>query len=115
MSDDLGFVSTRSERAQPPADPRTVAPRVCPGLALTESSITWIDSRGAAHDLLRERRYSPCEAARLMGRSTEWVLRKIRAGELYPTCRYNLRTIEIWQCGLEDYVARHLGSGGKAA
>lgn len=110
--DTLVFAPSHPAPASKPAAPLKVAPRECPGLTVTASAIVWVDSRGASHDLLREKRYSPGDAALIMGRSVEWVLRKIRANELFPVVKYNSRTIEIWQCGLEDLLVRNLGGRG---
>jgi methionyl-tRNA formyltransferase len=92
-----------------------IGPRTCPGLTLSSGGCFWRDSSGTEHDLLKSKRVSPGEAAIHLNRSTEWVLRKIRANELFPVVYYNPRSVEVWVCGLDDFVARSLrrsASGG---
>ena len=69
--------------------------------------IFWRDSLGREHDLSREPKSTPGEVATAMRRSTAWVLREIRMGNLFPIVRHNLRFIEVYECGLADYYLRH--------
>lgn len=71
-------------------------------------SSIWTNSRGQQFDLSVEKRYSPGEAAMKMRRSTEWVLRLVRSGELSPVCRLNCRTVEIYDCAISDFYARRI-------
>lgn len=80
----------------------------CRNLSITPGAVTWTDSTGARHDLLAERVLSPGEAARALDRSTSWVLRRVRRGEIYPVLRANARSLEIFACALADYRARRL-------
>lgn len=91
-----------------PHSPLTIPVAVtCPGLTCTQAGIYWRDSLNREHDLSREPKCTPGEIALMMRRSTEWVLRKIRAGELYPYVRHNERYIEVYVCGVPDYYTRH--------
>lgn len=109
MNDALVFVSSRAGDSTP-ADPRRIIPRTCPGLSLTETRIIWVDSLGEGHDLLREKRLSTGDVARQLNRSVEWVLRRLRDGTLFPAVWFNPRLIEVWQCAVDDYVARSLAA-----
>ena len=84
----------------------SVAPRTCPGLSVTSAGVFWRDSLGREFDLLREKRLSPGEAALKMNRSSEWVLRRIRDNQLYPHVYFTQRTVELWQCAIDDYLIR---------
>jgi methionyl-tRNA formyltransferase len=81
-------------------------PRTCPGLSVSATGLFWRDTLGREFNLLTEKRLSPGEAAIRLNRSTEWVLRKIRANELYPHVYFNPRLVEVWECGLSDYIVR---------
>lgn len=83
-----------------------LGPKTCPGLSITGAGVFWKDSLGREHDLMKERRMSPGEAAIELKRSTEWVLRKIRNEEFYPCVYFNVRLVEVWACGIEDYLVR---------
>jgi hypothetical protein len=85
-----------------------IGPRTCPGLTVNKDGVIWRDSLGHEFDLAKEKRISPGEAATKMKRSTEWVLRKIRANELYPHVYYNPRLVEVWACALDDYLVRNI-------
>lgn len=85
-----------------------VATASCPGLSISPQGVRWVDSLGAEHDLMREERMSPGELALVAKRSPEWILRLIRAGELYPVLRINPRTLEVWRCSYDDYLVRSL-------
>ena len=87
----------------------------CPGLHCSLAGITWHDSLGRPHDLTREARSTPSEIALKMRRSTEWVLREIRAGRLYPVVRHNLRYIEVYHCAIDDYYIRMTAAHNAAA
>lgn len=94
-----------------------IGPRQCPGLTLRDGGCVWRDSSGTDHDLLTAKRLSPGEAAIELKKSTEWVLRKIRRNELFPVVYYNSRSVEVWLCGVRDYLARSIranttGTGG---
>lgn len=91
-----------------------VAPSTCPGLSISPHGVRWVDSLGCEHDLLRSERMSPGELAIIAKRSPEWILRLIRAGELYPVLRINPRTLEVWRCSYDDYLVRSLQKGGGA-
>lgn len=93
-----------------PGKPRP-APIQCPGLSVSHSRIVWRDSLGTEHDLLSSRRLTPGEAAIRLRRSGEWVKRMVRAGRLYPVAKYNCRSIEIFEVGLADFIARSLAGG----
>lgn len=85
---------------------QSLAPRACPGLTVTAAGVRWCDSLGREFDLLSEPRLSPGATALKMNRSAEWVLRQVRAGQLYPHVYFNERTVEIWACAIDDYLIR---------
>lgn len=85
-------------------------PLQCPGLDIGPAGVLFVDSIGRTHDLETDRRYSPGEAAISMKRSPEWVLREIRARNLYPVIYHNERSVELYDCAIKDYYARKLGS-----
>lgn len=91
----------------PPSTPKPPAPKKCEGLTCTERGIFWRNSLSQEFNLAHEARVTPGEAAIKMKRSTEWVLRRIRDGALYPVVYLNPRCVEIYACGITDYYTRH--------
>ena len=81
--------------------------KTCPGLDCSARGIFWRNSLGQECDLSKEGRFAAGEVALLMNRSAEWVLRQVRAGELYPVITHNQRSVEIYGCAVADYYARH--------
>lgn len=75
----------------------------------------WRNSLGQEFDLAREAKHVPSEVATKMRRSTEWVLRQIRAGALYPIVVHNGRFVEVYECAIADYYHRHTQGGGNHA
>lgn len=89
--------------------------QTCPGLTCSERGMVWRNSLGQEFDLSREAKHVPGEVALKMRRSTEWVLRKIRAQELYPVVYHNPRFVEVYDCAIVDYYMRHTQQGGAHA
>lgn len=74
----------------------------------------WRNSLGEEFDLTKEAKRTPGEIALRVRRSTDWVLRKVRAGEIYPVIAHNPRFIEIYDCAVADYYIRHTEGGVRA-
>jgi hypothetical protein len=91
------------------------AVQTCPGLTCSERGMLWTNSLGQEFDLSAQPKHVPGEVAIKMRRSTEWVLRKIRAAELYPVVYHNPRFVEVYDCAIADYYHRHTQGGGTHA
>lgn len=76
-------------------------------------ALTWINSRGEVIDLATAKVITIGECAQRMRRSTEWVLRKIRAGELYPVLRHNARSVEVFEPAISDWLDRASATAAK--
>jgi len=79
---------------------------ICPGLRAGPDGLHWTDSLGRVHDLVKCQRTSVGGAAILLQRSIRSVLRKIESKQLYPVVRHSERDIEVYLCGVEDYLVR---------
>lgn len=88
--------------------------RLCPGLQFSPEGMLWINSLNQEIDLKKEPKLSPGETAIRMKRSTEWVLQQIRKSELYPVVSHNPRFLEVYECAITDYYARHTQPAGHA-
>jgi hypothetical protein len=98
------------------SNPATASiPKSCPGLSCDERGARWRNSIGQEFDLATEKLLSVGEVALATRRSTEWVLRKIREGELYPVVFHNARLVEVYACAVTDLRVRHIGGGSSAA
>lgn len=85
----------------------------CPGLR----DGIFTDARGQRHDLARERRMRPKEAAadpRLQGYSVAAIRALVRTGQLYPVFRRNARVVEVFACGIGDWWDRQNRTGRAA-
>ena len=69
---------------------------------------SWADSSDVLHDLTTEKRISTAIAAKRLDLTPQTVRRMIQRGEIYPVLRHNSRRIEIYECALDDYIARKL-------
>jgi hypothetical protein len=89
-----------------PAPTRTNMPSPTP---------TWTDSAGVPHDLTTAKRLSVTETANRLSVSAPTVRTLVATSTLYPALRHRSRRLEIYECGLVDYIARnvtHPGSSG---
>jgi hypothetical protein len=91
------------------------AARVCPGLTASQRGLFWKNSLGQEIDLSREPLLVPKDVATKMGKSTEWVRRKIRDGEIYPVIIHSDLFIEVYECAIQDYRTRSTLGGLNAA
>lgn len=89
--------------------------QVCPGLSASERGVFWRNSLGQEFDLAAQPRLSPGDVALKVKRSAEWVLRKVRAKQLYPVIYHNARSVEIYECAITDYYHRHTQGVSNAA
>lgn len=78
----------------------------CPGLRAGPDGLLWTDSLGRVHDLNHAQRVSVGIAAIRLNLCTRTILRRIAVGELYPVLKHNARCVEIYACGLDDYLVR---------
>lgn len=85
----------------------------CPGLVAANGVLSWTDSLGQTHDLLKARRISVGEAARKIGVSDSTVMARINGGQLYPIARHSARLIEVYAVAVDDYLARATMRGAK--
>jgi len=86
----------------------------CPNLDVGKGGVWWTDSLGRRHDLLAMPLLSLKQAAPLFGagRSAPWLREEIAAGRVYPVLKTNQRMIEVYQCAIADWKARHHLVGG---
>lgn len=86
----------------------------CPGMKITRNAgISFTDHVGRVHDLEKQIKLGPKEAARdprMLGSTHIEILALIRRGELYPVFKRNDRVILIFDCALTDWQARQLVS-----
>lgn len=87
----------------------------CPDLAIGDDGLVWIDSLKRPHVLAKVARISIGEVSRRLGVDDRTVLRRIKAKELYPVARHSARFIEVYECGVRDYLDRQLISQTKEA
>ena len=78
----------------------------CPGLAIGDDGLVWVDSLSKKHLLSKAKRRSIGEVATRLGCSERTVRRRLDAGEIYPTIRTTVQGVEIFDVGVDDYIHR---------
>lgn len=86
----------------------------CPGLAIGDEGLVWIDSLGHQHRLASAKRVSLGAVATRLGRDVKTVRRYITDGKLYPVVRHSTREVELYDVGVDDYLARRIMADGGA-
>lgn len=84
----------------------------CPGLAIGDEGLVWIDSIGRHHLLAKAKRLTLSEAATRLRRDERTVRRYIEKAQLYPIARRNPGSIEVYEVGVEDYLTRATMANG---
>ena len=73
-----------------------------------QGKVSWSDSSGKVHDLTTEKRIRPHIAALRLNVTRTTIYRMIARRDLDPIVRHNPSRVEIFECVLADYIARHL-------
>lgn len=79
-----------------------------PDLRIGDEGPVWRDSLGRDHALTCAKRLSIAEVAVRLKCSVRTVRRRADDGELGPVARFSVGDIQLFACGIDDYITRAL-------